>query len=364
MTLVRRTLRNRVVAVAVTLTGVMVGGLPGLAQGPPVAVARSELAPIVNMVRLTGSVVSSRTAQVSTEIGGLVAAMRVEFGDRVEADAPLIQLDATLEELRLRQAEAATAEAEEELAEARRRLRVARPLAERNNLSQNELDARAAAVRIAAARVTRLQAEEAPLRERIRRHTVKAPFSGVVARKATEAGEWVAPGSVVVELVDTGRLYVDVPVPQRHFPEVRGDPPVWLGFDVLPGREVEGRIEALVPVSDPTARTFTVRLQPIPPEGMDLALTPGMSARVRIALATGEDGVVIPRDAVIRYPDGRTTVWVAEDRGDGTTVSERQVTLGRAFEGRIHIRSGLSAGTDIVVQGNEALRPGQRVQVR
>lgn len=336
---------------------------PAAAQGVVVVPARAELAPIIDLVRLTGSVVSERSARISTDIGGLVAERTVALGDRVAAGDPLVQLDATLAGLELQRAEAATAEAREELAEARRRLGVAEPLARRNNLSQNELDARAAAVRIAEARVLRLEADEAPLRERVRRHTVTAPFPGVVAHRHAEAGEWIAPGSAVVELVDTVRLFVDVPVPQRYFPELRDDPGVELRFDALGDRKVGARIAALVPVSDPTARTFTVRLRP---HGTDLPLTPGMSARVSFAFATGERGVVVPRDAVIRFPDGRTIVWEIEDAGAEAataTVAERHVELGRAFDGRVHVRSGLNEGARVVVRGNEALRPGQMVRL-
>jgi len=328
-------------------------------QGTPVTTAQAERAPIIDLVRLTGTVVSARTAGISTDLGGLVAEMKVTLGDRVKAGDPLVQLDAGLEELQLRRAVAATAEAREELAEARRRLRIARPLAQRNNLSQNELDARAAVVRIATARVSRLEAEEAPLRERVRRHTITAPFAGVVARQVAEVGEWLSPGATVVELVDMTRLFVDVPVPQRQFPKVSGDPEVHLHFDALPGKMVTARIEALVPVSDPTARTFTIRLRP---DRAVLPLTPGMSAGVTFVLDTDQEGLVVPRDAVIRLPDGRTTVWVIEGSADAVTVAERQVVLGRAFDGHIHIRDGLTEGAEVVVRGNEALRPGQRVR--
>jgi multidrug efflux pump subunit AcrA (membrane-fusion protein) len=73
---------------------------------------------------------------------------------------------------------------------------------------------------------------------------------------------------------------------------------------------------------------------------------------------------VIARDAVIRYPDGRTTVWRVRSGDDGaTTVTERQVQLGRTFDGRVHVRSGLEPGARVVVRGNESLREGQRVTV-
>jgi multidrug efflux pump subunit AcrA (membrane-fusion protein) len=88
-----------------------------------------------------------------------------------------------------------------------------------------------------------------------------------------------------------------------------------------------------------------------------------MSARAAIHLSTGQRGNTIPRDAVIRHPDGRATVWVIEGEGDDLAVAERQVELGRAFDGRIHIVDGLATGERVVVRGNESLRQGQQVRV-
>jgi hypothetical protein len=58
------------------------------------------------------------------------------------------------------------------------------------------------------------------------------------------------------------------------------------------------------------------------------------------------------------------TVWVVEQQADLTTVSERLVRTGPAFEGQVMLREGLAAGTRIVVEGNEALRQGQQVTIR
>lgn len=359
MTAIRRLAASLAAVLLLALATPQLGG-GARAQGAPVTATPAEMAPIVHRVRLSGTVVAPRSAGVSTDLGGLVQTMQVALGDRVEAGAPLVQLDASLAELELRRTEAATREAREELADAERRLEVGRRLAQRNNLPQNELDTREAQVRIARAKVDRLEAEEATQRERVRRHTIAAPFAGVVARKVTEAGEWVTPGATVVELVETDNLRVDVPVPQSYFPELQEEPAVTLQFDALPGREFGARVAARVPVSDPASRSFTLRLRPT---AEDIPLTPGMSARVTLQLATGEQGLVISRDAVIRYPDGRTTVWVVQDQDDKTVVEERQVTLGRAFDGQVHVRQGLEEGARVVVRGNESLQPGQRVRL-
>ncbi|MFP3921564.1 MAG: efflux RND transporter periplasmic adaptor subunit [Dichotomicrobium sp.] len=353
-------LRSSVLALGLIVGGTMTAGIVANAQAPRVATGVSEMAPIINRVRLSGTVVSPRTAQLSSDLGGLVEDVLVDLGDRVAAGDPLIQLDASLEGLQLRSAEASTREAQEELADAERRVRIARRLAENDNLPQNELDAREAALRIAEAKADRLESEEERFRARVERHTITAPFAGVITSRSADAGEWIDPGDTVVELVDVDHLRVDAAVPQRHFPELDEDPDVTLRFDALPDREVDAEVVARVPLSDPTARTFTLRLAP---SAEGIPLTPGMSARVVIRLDTGERGVVIPRDALMRYPDGRTTVWVTQRDGENVTVEEQQVELGRAFNGRIHVRSGLEAGTRIVVRGNESLQPGQRVRV-
>jgi RND family efflux transporter MFP subunit len=331
--------------------------------GMPVSTARAEIAPVIHAVRLSGTVVAPRSSKISTSVGGLVETVGVDRGDRVAEGDVLVRLDRDLARHELARAKASVDEAEAELADARREVRVGQRLAERGNLPQNELDAREAEVAMNRAALARLRAEAARERERLARRTITAPFAGVVAQKVTESGEWVSPGTTVVELVATDGLWVDIPVPQKYYPELRDGAPVTLHFDALPDQRFDAKRVALVPVSDPTARTFVLRVRPVR-EG--LPLTPGMSARAELRLATGTKGVVIPRDAVIRYPDGRTTVWRVQttDDGDGAaTVTERQVQLGRAFDGRVHVRSGLAEGARIVVRGNESLREGQRVRL-
>lgn len=330
------------------------------AQTPTVATDTARMAPVINRVRLTGTVVSPRTAQLSTDLGGLVKEVLVDLGDRISKGDPLIRLDASLERLQLQSAEASTREAQEQMAEAERRVRIAERLVGDNNIPQNELDARQAALRIARAKVERLEAEQRRWQERVQRHTISAPFAGVITRRESEVGEWVDTGNTLVELVDVDHLVVDAAVAQRYFPDLGKAPDVTLRFDALPDREVEAKVVARVPLSDPTARTFTLRLRP---EAKNIPLTPGMSARVIMRLDSGQQGVVVPRDAVMRYPDGRTTVWVTKSEDGNVTVAERQVDLGRTFDGRVHVRSGLEAGTRIVVRGNESLRPGQKVRV-
>lgn len=340
---------------------VLLPGPPAAAQeAPKVAVATAETAPIEREVRLTGTVTSPEVAQVSTSVAGLVKKVHVDSGDRVEAGTPLLTLDRDLEGLALKQERAAVAEAEARLADARRRLAEAERLARNRNIPESEVRSREAEVRIQAAALERLRAQADHQAERVSRHRLDAPFAGVVSRKLTAAGEWISPGSAVVELVAMDGLRLDFPAPQSYYPHIDTDTRVTVSMEALGERTLEARVGTTIPVSDPEARTFTVRVYP---EADDLTITPGMSANATLHLATGREGVVVPRDALIRYPDGRVTVWTVAD-GDGQPVArEHVVKTGLSFDGRVEIRSGLDPGARVVTRGNEALEAGQAVRV-
>lgn len=357
MTSTRLTVHSALATLAVLLT---FGAFQLEAQEAPVEVTLARTAEIPKRVELSASVVSPRSAKISTDIGGLVQSVIVDLGDRVKAGASLVRLDATLEQLELQQTIAAVDEARETTADADREAKIGRRLAAQNNLPQNVLDAREAEARIAAAALRRLEAVAAKQRERVDRHNIRAPFDGVVAQRIANEGEWVAPGTAVVELVEMSRLYVDVPVPQHYYSELGDSLRVTLRFDALPGQAFPAELIATVPVTDPTARTFTLRLRP---EVGEEILIPGMSARVVLDYGAHARGVVVPRDAIIRYPDGRTSVWVAIADGKTSKASERLVELGPAFDGTVHIKSGLSDGATIVVRGNESLREGQPIRL-
>ena len=85
-----------------------------------------------------------------------------------------------------------------------------------------------------------------------------------------------------------------------------------------------------------------------------------MSANGVLSLDTGEEAVVVTRDAILQHPDGRTTIWVVNQ---DKSVSERLVKTGLSFNGNIVIEEGLDADVSIVVQGNESLREGQLISI-
>ena len=326
----------------------------------PVVIATAMQMPILRELSLHGSVTAERNARLSVAVGGLVAALKVDTGDRVEAGALLLELDPELARLRHDAALARAAQASIRSADASRRLQEARLLLPQRGIAETAV--RDLEAGLAEAEVVGEQAQaEAALQEALLvRHSLRAPFAGVISSRMTDLGEWLDPGEPVFELVGIDGLRLDFAVPEDHLASLH--PGAAVSF--VPGARLSerytGLIDSVVPVAEPGARTFLLRVQPDADAAP--ALLPGMSVTALLQLATGRSGVTVPRDAILRYPDGRVVVWsVAESAGGAAIAVENVVDTGLSFGGRIEIRSGLAAGSQVVVRGNEALQPGQTV---
>ncbi|HSW32134.1 MAG TPA: efflux RND transporter periplasmic adaptor subunit [Steroidobacteraceae bacterium] len=325
----------------------------------PVAVVSPRPAQVTDQLRLTGTLTAERSARLSPRVDGLVSRVRVDAGDRVKSGAALIELDSAVASLALERAKAGTAEARARTDESNRLAVEARRLVAERHLPQTELARREADAKLAAAALVASEAFEREQAELVRRHTVPAPFAGVVARRLTDVGEWVARGTPVIDLVATDRVRLDVQAPQERFAAIREDAVVEVFADSLPGESLPGRVVARVPVSDPSARTFLVRILV---DGAAGRLLPGTSATTVIGLSGSQKALVIPRDALLPYPDGSHSVFVVRESAGVTTALERPVKLGRGGA-QVEILAGIESTDRVIVRGNERLRNGQTVRV-
>ena len=333
------------------------------AQGAalPVEVAAVETRPITRVVQATGSVTAARASRLSVATSGLVTALHVDAGTRVNVGDLLLELDPELAKLQWRSARAGAEEARNALADARRRLQEAEALAPQQSIAKTVVRDLAAEVAEDEAALHRAEAEAGYRQGVLERHQLRAPFSGVVSAKLTELGEWVIPGQPVLELVATDQVRLDFQVPEDFLADVSEGAPVNFILNADASKVFEGKVATIVPVADPNARTFLLRVHAA---AGNYRMLPGMSAQAELALSTGRGGLVVPRDAVLRFPDGRTVVWLVKAGAAGPVVEERRVETGLAFDGMVEIREGLEDGASVVVQGNAALQNGQQVVIR
>ena len=348
---------------AVALLTTMLISVNGAAE-VPVRVESVSNRPVVKQINVTGTVTSSRTAVLSTAVAGLVAELTIDEGDRVETGDALLNLDAELAQLALERALAEVRQREIAAADAERRLIEAEEVGAQRGIARTQIESLRAEV---SSDEAALVASQAAVREQqaiVERHTLKAPFAGVISERYAELGEWVNPGDGLIELVATDNLRFDFRVGLVDFAALSPESPVEITLDALPQRSVSGHIDTIVPVKSPSARTFLVRvLADTDDADIQPWITPGMSARGKLNIDIGRSGVTVSRDAILRFPDGRMTVWVLDTSGDLPVVHEHVVRTGSEFDGVVEIISGLADGDVVVVRGNEMLQEGQTVSI-
>ncbi len=330
----------------------------GHSSSVPVVVEQVTMQPIYRSVQVTGTVTSPQVALLSLDTSGRVVSVYADEGKQVSSGDILLELDEELAELQWQSARAKSEQVRVALRDAQRRLREARILISQKSVAET-------AVRDLESEVAEDQAllEQAIAESRFRqallaRHTLRAPFAGVVSKKLTEQGEWVEPGDGAFELVATDNLRLDFPVAEDYLTRITANTEVTFQLNADPGQVYQGRVGTLVPITDPGARTFLLRVLV---DEDNSTIIPGMSVQARLQVPTGRTGLVVPRDAILRYPDGRVVVWTIEKNSENYIVNENLVRIGETFDGHVEIREGLTPGIQVVVEGNESLRSGQPV---
>lgn len=326
-----------------------------------VIVSIAKQSEVIEEVPLTGTVIASRHARLSTEINGLLDSIQVDIGDSVNKGDVILTLKSEFDELVYKARQAESERARRELADARRRLDDAERLGRSNTVSVNEINSLKAEVSFVSADLTRLQAEQQQQQLRLRQHTLRAPFSGIISARMVEQGEWVSTGQPVVELVSLEDPRIEFQAPQWAYQRLDDVVRLPVRFDAIPEKDFQADIIAIAPVTDRASRTFLIRAALI---DSNIALIPGISASATLHLRNADTGVVVDRNALIRYPDGRVTVWVVREVDGRNLVTEKQLQTGLSFNGKVNITDGLNAGEYVVVNGNESLREGQGVVIK
>ncbi|MEM1435770.1 MAG: efflux RND transporter periplasmic adaptor subunit [Pseudomonadota bacterium] len=355
-------LRPAVAALLSVLLWLCPGSLLAAAAATPVGIAKISQLQLDDQIALVGTVIPRRITQISSQVDGLIQAVLVEEGTQVSAGQPLFRLDPAFAQIAVDRRRAELAQAEAERDDAARQLDESTRLRKDGHIPQSTLEAAITRAAVTQAVVGQRQADLKDALERLRRHRVTAPFAGTVVAKQAEVGQWLRIDSPAIELSQLDQVRVQVAVPQDLIQAVAIGTPGTLRFDAQPGDMVQASVVAVIPRGTDNARTFPIWLEL---DNRDGRYVPGMSAQVRLGFAGRNSlALVAPNDALVRRADGSTVIWVVEETEGALTSTPVPVRPGRSDAGYTELLgSGLTVGANVVVRGNETLRPGQPVRI-
>lgn len=321
-----------------------------------VVIAAPEPITNSNSLSLTGSFTPTQQSALSPRVDGLISELLVDIGDQVDKGDKLMVLDTALIRLSINEQKALVEQAEVQQKEAQRLVSEAERLLKQRHISQTELAKRKADLAQSKAQVSEAKAALATMQESLTRHTLFAPFPGVISDKTIEVGEWVSRGDSALSLTNLDRLYLNINIPQEHFSIIDNNTRVVIQPDTNPTLSIELPITKIIPVSDAQSRTFLIRVEI---DATENKLIAGTSANVIIQLASkSEKGVIVPRDALLIHPDGGHSVFVI----DNENIAHRKIiTVDGVRQNGVLIKSGINIDDRIVIRGNEVLHEGDSV---
>lgn len=315
-----------------------------------------ELRDIDFAVNAAGEITPAEQVSVRPEIHGKIELLPVDIGDRVKQGDLLFKLDD--KELQQQRASNLTdiSRAKLELEKAERDLERARRLLSEHLISQELFDDTKTRYELAKVALERSQRDLAIVEERLTKTEVRAPFDCTVLTRPVSIGQAVSgsggfnSGTEVLTIADLNSMIINAHVNQADVPRLSTGQEVEVSVEAVPGLKVTGVVERIAPQATikNNIKGYAAR---IVLKNVDSRVRPGMTANIKIPVASADNVTAVPLAAVFteKNPDtGQMERFVYVQRGNG--FEKRTVKVGVADFFYAEIQEGLSAGEVVALE--------------
>ena len=185
--------------------------------------------------------------------------------------------------------------------------------------------------------------------------TLRSPITGVITARNYDNGDMVGGTPIfVVQRINPVKIMINVS--ESLYTNLKRGMPVEVEFDALPDQKFTAKVSRITPSVDASTRTFPVELAMVNDHEI---VKPGMYARATLNYGTRES-VVVPDQAVVKLMgSGDRFVYIYENG----KVKYQKVELGRRFDNKYEILSGVESGAQVVIAGQSALKDGIEVEI-
>ncbi|MEK6603857.1 MAG: efflux RND transporter periplasmic adaptor subunit [Nitrospirota bacterium] len=286
-------------------------------QKPPVKykTAKIERGTVAQVVTATGTINPVITVQVGSQVSGIIKALYADFNSVVKAGQVVAQLDpapfrtvVTQMEASLQNAMGNVARARADLALQKLNFDRAKALFQQQLNAQQDVDnARAAFetsqanLQIAEAQVKQAQAQLDTAKVNLEYTTIHSPVHGIVISRNVDVGQTVAASFQAPVLFtvakDLTKMQVDTNVSESDIGGITDGKPATFVVDAYPNQVFKGTILQVrnAPITVQNVVTYNVV---IGVDNTDLRLRPGMTANAAIVVASRDDVLKVPNQAL------------------------------------------------------------------
>ncbi|MGN0135364.1 efflux RND transporter periplasmic adaptor subunit [Anaerotignum sp.] len=302
----------------------------------------------------TGKAAPSKEVDVVPTVPGKVTSFNYEVGDKVSQGAVLFTVDSVDLQNNLRSLEANYKAGKLGRDNAKNTYDNNKLLYEEEIISQQDFDQIKYAYESAEAQLETLQVQIDNMKKNISDCTVTSPMTGVIATRGVEKGGYASQASTAYTVMDLSTIKVEVGVSEQVLNNIHIGDKVSVLMTAVSPEPLVGTVSTIAPATGQSGM-YTVKVEL---NNKDGKIKSGMMAEVNFTMASAEDTIVLPRNAVIEK-DGETYVYVIKNN----VAKKVNVELGIEAEDTIEITSGLKKGDDVVTKGQTYISDGEEVSV-
>ena len=291
----------------------------------------------------SGTVEESSGSTLSFPVAGTVQQVRVSAGQRVAKG----ELIAVLDEATLRNAHEATAALLAQAEDAYQRMKQLHDAGSLPEIQWVEVQSK----------LRQAQSAEAISKKNLADGKLYAPFSGVISEKNIEVGHNVMPGQPVVRLVTINQVKVCVSVPETEISQIDMGSVVTVCVSALNGKTFSGKIIEKGITANPLSRSYEVKALI---ENGSGELMPGMLCTMGIGSEEADTAITLPASVIQTDEQNHTFVWV----NAGGKARKKMVQTAMLTRDGIVIQSGISAGDEVIVEGQQKVSEGMDITTK
>ncbi len=293
-----------------------------------------------NSLEISGALEANESVMLQSEVAGLVTAINFKEGSSVSKGAVLLKIND-----REIQAQIQEATTKQQLAASNQGR--AKQLLQKGAISQEEYD-------IALANLKSLKAQGQLLKAQLAKTAIIAPFSGKIGLRSISVGEYLTPSTTIANLLNTNVIKINFSVPEKYVGQIKLNSLITF-TTAGTNKTYNGKVFAIEPGINAQTRTLQIKALAQNPNNN---LIPGSFAKIKLALSTLNNAILIPNEAVIPVLKGKM-VYVCKN-GKATPV---MVIADTRTAYNILITQGLAIGDTVLTTGTMSLKPDAAVKV-